>query len=52
MCGIYGITDRKKVIESIIQKCAHRGPDGSDTYVSDSLTLGHNLLSITLSQKR
>ena len=52
MCGIYGITDRnKKLIENIIQKCAHRGPDGSDTYVSDSLTLGHNLLSITSKSK-
>lgn len=30
MCGIYGITERnKKVIENIIEKCSHRGPDGS-----------------------
>ena len=48
MCGIYGITERnKKLIENIIQICSHRGPDGSDIFVNDNLTLGHNLLSIT-----
>ena len=50
MCGIYGITERnKKLIESIILKCSHRGPDGSGIHESDNLTLGHNLLSITSS---
>ncbi len=50
MCGIYGITERnKKLIKTIIQKCSHRGPDGSDIYETDYLTLGHNLLSITSS---
>lgn len=48
MCGIYGITERnKKLIENIIHQCSHRGPDGSDIHVTDNLTLGHNLLSIT-----
>ena len=50
MCGIYGITERnKKLIESIILKCSHRGPDGSGIHETDNLTLGHNLLSITSS---
>ncbi len=48
MCGIYGITERnEKIIKSIIKKCSHRGPDGSDVFVRDNITLGHNLLSIT-----
>tara|TARA_B100000989_G_scaffold129807_1_gene96429 strand:- start:108 stop:1844 length:1737 start_codon:yes stop_codon:yes gene_type:complete len=52
MCGIYGITERnKKVIENIIEKCSHRGPDGSGIHITDNLTLGHNLLSITSKSK-
>ena len=48
MCGIYGITDKNpKIIKEIINKCSHRGPNGSDIYIADNLTLGHNLLSIT-----
>lgn len=48
MCGIYGITERnEKLISDIIKKCSHRGPDGSGIHISDNLTLGHNLLSIT-----
>ncbi len=48
MCGIYGITEKnKKTILDIIKKCSHRGPDGQDTFISDELTLGHNLLAIT-----
>ena len=48
MCGIYGITARKpELIKSYISACSHRGPDGSDVWHDDYVTLGHNLLSIT-----
>lgn len=48
MCGIYGITENNEIlIKNLIKKCSHRGPDGSDVYANDNLTLGHNLLSIT-----
>ncbi len=47
MCGIYGITDRDTdFVEQYITTCSHRGPDGSDVWQNDSITLGHNLLSI------
>ena len=47
MCGIYGITARKpELIKSYILACSHRGPDGSDVWHDDHVTLGHNLLSI------
>ena len=47
MCGIYGITTRDtEFIQQYIQKCKHRGPDGSAVWHNDSMTLGHNLLSI------
>ena len=48
MCGIYGITENNpKIIGEIINKCSHRGPNGSGIYSSEKVTLGHNLLSIT-----
>ncbi|MDC3023397.1 asparagine synthase (glutamine-hydrolyzing) [Pelagibacteraceae bacterium] len=48
MCGIYGITEKNKnLVLDIIKKCSHRGPDAQDIYLSENLTLGHNLLSIT-----
>ena len=48
MCGIYGITKRDpEFIRSYIDSCSHRGPDGSDIWYDDHVTLGHNLLSIT-----
>ena len=47
MCGIYGITDKNpEFIKQYIEICKHRGPDGSDIWTSDHVTLGHNLLSI------
>lgn len=47
MCGIYGITHNDpKFIEDYLEICKHRGPDGSNIYCSDQVTLGHNLLSI------
>ena len=53
MCGIYGITDNDpKFIEDYIEICKHRGPDGSNVYTSDEVTLGHNLLSIMEDPKK
>ena len=47
MCGIYGITaNDPKFIKDYIEICKHRGPDGSNIYTTDDVTLGHNLLSI------
>ena len=47
MCGIYGITARDpEFINQYIDKCKHRGPDGQGVWHDDTVTLGHNLLSI------
>ena len=47
MCGIYGITARDpEFINQYINKCKHTGPDGQGTWHDDTVTLGHNLLSI------
>jgi len=47
MCGIYGITVRDpEFINQYIDKCKHRGPDGQSVWHDDTVTLGHNLLSI------
>jgi asparagine synthase (glutamine-hydrolysing) len=47
MCGIYGITTRDpEYINKFIDRCDYRGPDGRDVWTSDTITLGHNLLSI------
>ena len=48
MCGIYGVTTNDpNLIRSYIDVCYYRGPDGSDIWNDDHVTLGHNLLSIT-----
>ena len=48
MCGIYGITKKNiNWVKSYIKKCHYRGPDKSEIYIDDNITLGHNLLSIT-----
>ena len=48
MCGIYGITERNlEWVNSYINKCYYRGPDMSDVFYDENITLGHNLLSIT-----
>ena len=50
MCGIYGITAKDpEFIQSFIDICKHRGPDGECVWTSDTVTLGHNLLSIMAS---
>ena len=47
MCGIYGITAKDPdFIQNFIEVCKHRGPDGQGIWNDDSVTLGHNLLSI------
>jgi len=47
MCGIYGITARDpEFINQYINKCKHRGPDGQSVWHDNTVTLGHNLLSI------
>jgi asparagine synthase (glutamine-hydrolysing) len=48
MCGVYGITTKDvEFIKKYMEKCHHRGPDGNGVWNDDSVTLGHNLLSIT-----
>ena len=52
MCGICGIYNRKErrpieegILERMLQKIRHRGPDGSRTLVLDQIGLGFNRLS-------
>lgn len=52
MCGICGIYNQRnqgkvdgKVLERMLDKIRHRGPDGSDTFVSAQIGLGFNRLS-------
>jgi len=48
MCGIFGITEKNfNLVQSLINTCSYRGPDGSSIWMNDKITLGHNLLSIT-----
>ena len=36
MCGIFGITEKNpKLIKEMIDKCSHRGPDGSSIWSND-----------------
>ncbi len=51
MCGIVGyISDKegfhKGLLEKMTQRLAHRGPDGSGTFVEDHCGLGHTRLAI------
>jgi len=50
MCGIVGFIDKKylnkNVLESMMDKIVHRGPDGSGVYLDESIALGHRRLSI------
>ena len=49
MCGIVGFIDKKlekQVLEAMMEKIAHRGPDGSGIYLDDIVALGHCRLSI------
>ncbi len=50
MCGICGIIGETKekayVLERMMKKMEHRGPDGGDTYIGDRAMLGFRRLSI------
>ncbi len=52
MCGIVGFVDNKKkkekekIIKSMADEIAYRGPDGEGFYVDDVVALGHRRLSI------
>ncbi len=48
MCGINGIIGRdEERVKRMNEATRHRGPDGTGIFVSDDVTLGHNLLAIT-----
>lgn len=52
MCGICGVLDRGggqvsgELVEAMSSALAHRGPDGSGSYVQGEIGLGHRRLSI------
>ena len=47
MCAIHGFCwPSEEKINEMLCEAHHRGPDGSDKWISDDITLGHNLLSI------
>ena len=50
MCGIVGFTnkvaDAASVIEKMMDRIKHRGPDASGKYVDEGIALGHRRLSI------
>ena len=52
MCGIVGLIDKQgqaidpKLIASMTQAIAHRGPDGSGIYYKQNVAIGHRRLSI------
>lgn len=47
MCGINGFNFRDQaLIEAMVKKTHHRGPDDSGIFIDDNLSLGHNRLSI------
>ncbi len=47
MCGIVGINwEDKKIVQKMMKKVAHRGPDQSGYYLTKGISLGHQRLSI------
>ena len=50
MCGIAGFTapgpDVRNVLAAMNRALAHRGPDGSGTFVDSHIALGHTRLAI------
>ena len=53
MCGISGFIDHhqspeqaKRLIDAMLEKIAHRGPDARSVFVDPKVALGHNRLSI------
>ncbi len=44
MCGIFSVTENNpKLVTSIVGKGSYRGTDVSSIWLSENLTLGHNL---------
>ena len=50
MCGFIGFTgvtrNNKKLIENMMERIVHRGPDDGDAYLGNGITLGFRRLSI------
>ena len=52
MCGIVGFAskkadyDKQAVLKEMMDRIAHRGPDGEGSYLDDGVALGHRRLSI------
>ena len=47
MCAIGGFNwSSEELIRAMNRSMTHRGPDGSDTYVDNNMSLGHNRLAI------
>lgn len=50
MCGICGFTGRlpesEQVLENMMNKIIHRGPDSGGTYIDDGMSMGFRRLSI------
>jgi asparagine synthase (glutamine-hydrolysing) len=47
MCAVHGYCwQDEQLIDEMLCKAHHRGPDGRDKWSNDDITLGHNLLSI------
>jgi asparagine synthase (glutamine-hydrolysing) len=50
MCGIAGFTapgrDAEAILARMNRALAHRGPDGSASFVDDGIALGHTRLAV------
>ena len=50
MCGIVGFTntisDSDRILEDMMDRIRHRGPDAEGKYIDDDIALGHRRLSI------
>lgn len=52
MCGVVGMLDRSgsparpEILKAMVERLAHRGPDGEGTYLDGPLGLGHRRLAI------
>ena len=51
MCGLVGFTGKysnnRSIIEQMMERIQHRGPESSGVYQDDKITLGHQRLSLT-----
>jgi asparagine synthase (glutamine-hydrolysing) len=46
ICGIVGLGASEPALKSMVRRLAHRGPDHSETWLSEGVGLGHTRLSI------